>query len=278
MREGSTRPRVAAIVAKYVTLFVFAALALYPFVWVVITSFKDNFELYSNPFGLPKIYAWHNYIDAWQIANIGVNFFNSLIITAVVMFIVLLSSAMSSYILARVWKSPVVYLFFAVGIMIPYQALLIPTFILVKNLALMNTRIGLILVYAAVNISLAVFLLVGFMRSIPHEIEEAAVIDGAGPGRVFFHVILPLSQPGLATAGTLTLLGAWNEFVYANVLMSITARKTLTQGIAAMQGQYFTNYGMMAAGLMAAIIPVTIIYIAFQENVIRGMSAGAIKG
>ena len=95
---------------------------------------------------------------------------------------------------------------------------------------------------------------------------------------MFFHVILPLSQPGLATAGTLTLLGAWNEFVYANVLMSITARKTLTQGIAAMQGQYFTNYGMMAAGLMAAIIPVTIIYIAFQENVIRGMSAGAHQG
>lgn len=273
----NTRSQIA-VGAKYVLLLFFTVLALYPFLWIILTSLKNNFELYGNPFGFPKSPAWQNYLDAWQRASIGVNFFNSLFITAIVVSVVLLISAMSSYVLARVWKNTALYLFLIVGIMIPYQALLIPTFILIKNFGLMNTRAGLTLAYIAVNISLAVFLLVGFMRSIPSEVEEAAVIDGAGPVRIFFQMILPLSKPGLATVGTLTLLNTWNEFLYANVIVSVAARKTLTQGIASLQGQYFTNYGMLSAALMAAIIPVTIIYIVFQENVIRGMSAGAIKG
>lgn len=264
--------------AKYLTVTLFSLLAFYPFIWIVLTSFKDNFELYDSPFGLPRGLFVENYVSAWEIANLHVNFINSLLITTVVVFVVLLISSMASYVLCKVWRSSLVYVFLVIGIMIPYHALLIPTFILVKNLGLINTRVSLILVYTAINVSLGVFLLVGFMKSIPHELEEAAFVDGAGRTRVFFSIIFPLSKPGLATVGTLMLLTSWNEFIYANVLISRAAAKTLTQGIAAMQGEYFTNYGMMAAGLMASIVPVTVIYILFQENVIRGMAAGAIKG
>lgn len=276
-RWSSMRSRIAGVV-KYLVLILFSLVAFYPFIWVVLTSLKNNLDLYKDPFGLPKIPAWQNYLDVWLKANISVNFYNSLAVAAIVLLFVLLFSSMASYVLARVWKSSLVYIYLIVGIMIPTQSLLIPTFILIKNLGLMDTRIGLSFVYIAVNISISVFLLVGFMKSIPHELEEAAFIDGAGRGRVFLQVIVPLSLPGLATAGTLTLLGSWNEYIYANVLLSTTVRKTLTLAIASLQGQYFTNYGLLSAGLMVAIIPVTVLYIAFQENVIRGMSAGAVKG
>lgn len=263
---------------KYSILILFTLLAFYPFLWVILGSFKNNFEIYSNSFGLPENWYWTNYYKAWSAGNFSVNFYNSLVISVVSTLLNLLVAGMVAYSVGRIRPSTVLYTFFTVGIMIPLHALLIPTFILVKNLGLMSSRTSLYLVYSATNLSMSVFILVGFLRSLPRAVDEAAIIEGLNFRQIFFRIILPLSKPGLATIGTLAFLNCWNEYVYAAVLISKPAMKTLPLGIAALKGQYFTDYGLMCAGLAIAIVPVMIFYIIFQEQVIKGMAAGAVKG
>jgi raffinose/stachyose/melibiose transport system permease protein len=263
---------------RYTVLVFFSALAFYPFLWVILTSLKDNFEVYSNAFGLPTVWKIENYINAWSIGDFGVNFFNSVLVSAIATTGVSLLAAMAAYSLARVKENPLIYVFMTIGIMIPIHALLIPTFVLVRGLGIMNTRLGLILVYTATNMSLSVFILVGFMRGIPRALEESALIEGASWSRIFFSIVFPLAKPGIATIGTLAFLNCWNEFVYATVLIASPELRTLPLGIAALRGQYFTDFGIMCAGLAIAVVPVMILFVVFQEHVIRGMAAGAVKG
>ncbi len=259
-------------------LALFALAAFYPFFWILLSSLKDNFEVYSNAFGLPTLWKFENYATAWAIGDFGINFFNSLVVSSLSTLLVALLSAMAAYSLARVRPRRSIYLLMTLGIMIPIHALLIPTFVLVRSLGIMNTRLSLIVVYGATNTSLSVFILVGFMRGIPRALEESALIEGASWYRIFFSIILPLSKPGLATIGTLTFLNAWNEFVYATVLIANPLLRTIPLGIASLRGQYFTDYGIMCAGLAIAIVPVMLLFVLFQEQVIKGMAAGAVKG
>lgn len=263
---------------RYAVLVLFSILAFYPFFWVILTSLKSNFEVYSNAFGLPIAWKIENYISAWSIGNFGVNFFNSVLVSVLATAGVALLAAMAAYSLARVRQNPFIYLLMTLGIMIPIHALLIPTFVLVRGLGIMNSRLGLVLVYISSNMSLSVFILVGFMRGIPRALEESALIEGASWGRIFFSIVFPLAKPGIATIGTLTFLNCWNEFVYATVLVASPDLRTLPLGIAALRGQYFTDFGIMCAGLAIAIVPVMILFVVFQEQVIRGMAAGAVKG
>jgi raffinose/stachyose/melibiose transport system permease protein len=263
---------------KYALLSVYGVTTIFPFIWVLISSVKTNAEIYSSPFALPKVWQFGNYLKAWTSGNIGVNFFNSFYITAIAVTLVLLFGAMASYILARVYPSLALYTLFALGIMIPAQTILIPTFSILKELNLVNNHVGLILMYVVSNLSLTIFILVSFMKTLPKELEEAAIVDGADRYRIFFSIILPLSAPGLATVGILALLSCWNEYLFAYVLISSPDLKTLTQGIYGMKGEYMTDYGPMTAGLTITMIPVIILYMLFQEKVVAGMTAGAVKG
>lgn len=262
----------------YGILITVSLLALYPFVWVVLSSLKDNFEIYGNAFGLPRVWKFENYVRAWTIGNFETNFFNSIFIASGATIGVIVIAAMASYILARVKPNNLLYVYFTVGIMIPFHALLIPTFIFIRDAGLINKRIGLMLVYIATNMAMSIFILTGFLKSLPRSLEEAALIEGCSWPRIFFQIIFPLSKPGLATIGTLAFLNCWNEFLYASILIADPLKKTLSLGIAAMKGQYFTDYGIMCAGLAITIVPIAIFYIIFQEQVIRGMAAGAVKG
>lgn len=266
------------ILLKYVIAVFFAILALFPFLWVTLNSFKDNKQIFASPFALPETMAFDNFIKAWSTAKIGTYFFNSVVVSFSAVFVIILLGAMVSYYLARLKPNNTLYGYFILGIMIPIHAMLIPTFLMLRQVDLLNSRFGLAIVYAAVNLSLSIFILVGFMKGIPHEIEEAAEIDGASVYRTFFSIIIPISKPGIATIATLSFLNAWNDFLYAQVLISDPIRKVLTQGIQNLRGQYSTDYGLMSAGLLITIIPVTIIYIIFQEQVVKGMTAGAVKG
>ena len=228
MTLSSTRiGQTSRAVARYGVLILFATLALYPFVWVLLSSLKDNFEVYSNAFGLPQTWKFENWVSAWSIGDFSINFVNSVLISALSTCLVVLLSAMAAYSLARVWPRRSVYVLMTLGIMVPIHALLIPTFVLIRGLGIMNTRLSLILVYTATNTSLSVFILVGFMRGIPRALEESALIDGASWFRIFFSIIIPLSRPGLATIGTLAFLNAWNEFVYATVLIANPFLRTI---------------------------------------------------
>jgi raffinose/stachyose/melibiose transport system permease protein len=256
----------------------FALSSFYPFYWILISSVKSNDEIMGRPFGLPSLLHFENYVVAWKTAHIGQYFVNSMIVSVCAVIIVLLVGSMASYVLAKVRPNAFLYTYFILGIMIPVHTILIPTFILMKDINLLNTRTGLILLYAVSNLSLTIFVLVGFMKAIPSEIEEAAIMDGAGYSRVFFQIILPISRPSIATVGMLAFLNCWNEYLFAYVLVSNNEIKTLPQGIFMLQGVYATDYGPLTAGIMMGILPVVLIYILFQEQVIEGMTAGSVKG
>ncbi|NTV35428.1 MAG: carbohydrate ABC transporter permease [Anaerolineaceae bacterium] len=259
-------------------MIIFALTTVSPFLWVVLSSLKTNSEIYGKPFGLPTVLRFENYVTAWNSAHIGQNLLNSLVISTCAVALVVLVGSMAAYVLTRVTPNVFIYTYFTLGIMIPVHTILIPTFILMKNFGLYNTMHGLIILYAVSNLSLTIFILSGFMKSLPREIEEAAILDGCSLPQVFFHIVFPLSMPGIATISILTFLNCWNEYLFAYVLISKTEIKTITQGIYALQGAYNTNYGPLTAGLVLAIIPVLIIYFIFQEQVIAGMTAGAVKG
>lgn len=270
--------RKISIIIKYVFLGVFASLALYPFIWVLTSSFKDNNDIYSNSFGLPKAMQWNNYIEAWKGANVGRSFINSLIVCLITIIILVVISAMGSYILTRVHKSNFLNTYFSLGIMIPIHALLIPSVIIFKHLHLQDNLVSLVIVYIATNISFSMFIMKGFLEGIPKEMDEAATIDGCGIAGVFFRVIFPIAKPAIATAATLAFLNCWNDLLLGLVLISDPAKKTLSMSISALKGSYITQYGLLCAGFIISIIPVVIMYLLLQKQVVQGMTAGAVKG
>ncbi|QTH43944.1 carbohydrate ABC transporter permease [Cohnella sp. LGH] len=270
--------RRAAGLSRGLVLAVFALSTLFPFYWVLVSSLKDKHQIYANPFGLPANWHWGNYADIWQTAHLSRYFWNSLFISACAVAIMLLIGAMAAYVLARREKSGWLYAYFTLGIMIPVHAILIPSFLLLKQLHLLNSHFGLILIYVVSNLSLCVFILHGFLRGIPRELEEAAAIDGYGRVRTFVSIVLPLAKPGLATVGTLGFLNCWNEYLFAYVLIGSEPSKTLTQGVMALTGQYSTDYALVCAGLVVSMLPLWLVYMLFQEQIVKGMTAGAVKG
>jgi raffinose/stachyose/melibiose transport system permease protein len=263
---------------RYAILVVYAVTTIAPFVWLLLTSMKGATEVYVNSFGLPRTWKFINYLTAWSKARVRVYFGNSLLYAFSSLFLCLLFAGMVSYVLTRVWRSLAVFSYFMIGIMIPIQALLIPTFMLMKNIGLLNTRIGLMALYVAANLSLSIFIISGFMKGVPMELEDAAFVDGCSRSRFFFTIMVPLSKGGFATAGVLTFLNCWNDFVFAYIFISPMNLKTISQGVMILKGEYITDFGLLSAGLVISIIPVFIMYVLFQEQVVSGLTAGAIKG
>ena len=264
--------------AKFIFLSFFALLALFPFYWAIMNSVRDNQQIWGNPFGLPRTLEFSNYAQAWTIGNIGLFYVNTLFVSVTAVCLILLVSTMAAYVLARVWPNRILYLFIALGLMIPVHTILAPIFIIFHNIGLSNTFLSLILSYAVMQMALAIFIMRGFLHGLPKEFEEAAAIDGCGRTGAFFRIILPVSTPGLVTVTTLTFLYCWNELLLPLVLVTSTERRVLSLAVQALSGQYLTQYGIQFAGVILMIIPVIIIFLAFQETMIKGMVAGAIKG
>lgn len=269
--------RVAHAIKVLFVLF-FAVLSLYPFLWVLLSSLKDNTEIYANPFGLPQFFHPENYADAWQKADVGVGFGNSMLVCVLALAILVVITAMGSFVLTRVHPSKLLSGYFALGLMIPLHALLIPTLILYKNLQLTDKALGLVLIYAAVNVPISIFIISGFMQGVPKELDEAATIDGCGRAGTFFRVMLPVATPGIATVATLSFLNIWNDLLFGLVLISTPAKRTLAVCISVLKGSYATQYGLLCAGLAVSIFPVILMYLLFQKQIVQGMTAGAVKG
>ncbi len=277
MKENKNLKGIAAV-TKYLVLTLLGMTMLYPFIWLFFNAFKEQYEIYSNPFGLPAQWLVQNLSAAWNMARIPNSFFNSMLVSFTAVTLILSMSAPAAYSISRKMVPKWVYSYFSLGIMIAAHTVLIPTFSILKEIRLFDKPQALILVYSAANLSLAIFILVGFMNSLPVEIEEAATIDGCGGIRRFIRIVLPMSRSGLATVGTLTFLNCWNEYLFAFVIIRSNRFKTLTQSIMGLQGQYASNVAMLCAGLFISILPVIIIYCLFQEQVIKGLTAGAVKG
>ncbi len=282
MNKNSAASKLKKIRPLSILTYAFVAIyglgCLVPFLWAILNSFKTNDEILVMPFSLPRVWKIINYIDAWVGAKMATYFFNTAVYTILSTAVLLLIAAMASYIVARVKPGLLLYTYFTLGIMIPVQAIILPLFITMRDLGLTNTRTSIVLVYIALNISISVFILVGFMKSLPRELEEAAQIDGCTRYGTFFRIMLPLSSPGLATIGILAFLGNWNEYLVPLILLTDKKLKVISLGVQELRGLYSQDYGLITAGIVISFLPVVIIYIAFQEKVIAGMTAGAVKG
>lgn len=271
----------------FVALLGYAAWVLFPMVWVAYSSLKPDEAIFREPFALPAFgdLRLDNYARAWREARFGDYFVNSAIVTTASVGLIVLLGAMSAYALAR-FSHPlgrVAFWLFLAGLMIPAQLAMVPLFFELRALGLLNSRLGLVLVYTANGLPFAIFILAGFFRSLPRTFYEAAVIDGCSEFGAFWRVLLPLARPGLVTVAIFQLIGIWKEYFFAFMFTSGDVdggARTLPLGLAnlSITAQYRTDYGMLFAGLMLVTLPILVLYAALQRHIVKGVTAGALKG
>ncbi|MFC5529027.1 carbohydrate ABC transporter permease [Cohnella yongneupensis] len=267
--------------AVYLLIAVLCVTQLYPLFWLLTYSLKTNEEILSGDFfALPKHPIWENYSQAYKSGHYIQYLTNSILVTVTTMLCVILFSSMVAFAITRFrFKyGNLVMLIFLIGLMIPLQATLLPLMVVFKNMHLLDTRWALILPYIAFSTPIAVFLLSGFMKAIPHEIEESAVIDGASVYRIFRSIIIPISIPPVMTVCILTFINIWNEYILAATFISSTDLKTLPFGVYSFVSQYQVNYGNIGAFLVMGAAPVILLYFILSEKITKGMVAGAVKG
>ncbi|WP_068784785.1 carbohydrate ABC transporter permease [Paenibacillus phocaensis] len=264
----------------YTFLSLFAMMNIVPLFWMVVNSFKNEQEYAANPFSLPEALHFSNYAEAWKVANMNVYFLNSLFVTFASLLVTVFLGALASYFLSRFQFKlrGFTYGLFLLGMLVPIHATLIPIFLIMQKLHLLDTHLSLILPYTAFHLSLTIIILEGFMRGFPKDLEESGVMDGAGIFRIFWSIILPITRPAMATVVILNFIYNWNEYLFALVLISSSALKTLPLGLANFVGIETASLTLQMAALTMALIPIIIFYLLLQKQLVTGMTAGAVKG
>jgi len=264
----------------YIVFATFTVTNIFPIVWVVISSFKTNSEFAESLLSFPRHFDFTNYLLAWKTSKIGVYFLNSVYVSVVSMSIVVALSIMVAYILARYQFAPrnMIYVFFIFGMLIPIHTTLVPLFIMFKTIHALDKWFTLILPYTGFGLPFAVFILESFIRTIPRELDEAAIIDGCGSGSLLLQIITPLCKPALATVCIMTFLTNWNDFVFPLIFINKDRLKTIQLGLANFIGPRSADYTQLMAGLVISIIPILVLYFTFQNSLVKGMTAGAVKG
>lgn len=280
IHEQLTPKTVVIKIAKWFLILFFGIYTLFPLVWLFVTSLKTNAEYFDNPFSLPAVIQFQNYVNAFSQANLGRMIINSITVSVIATFINIMAAAMASYAISRFQfkGKEAIFAMFSAGVMVPLNALMVPYFTIFSRAGLLDSLNSLRILYAAIGLPMSVFIVRGFMDSFPREIEEAAYVDGCGFYGRFLRIVLPLTKIGLVTAATFQFLTCWNEFVYANLLTSSPATKTIQIGIRYFTNQFTTDYVSMYAAIVIAIIPSIIGYMLFQEQIISGLTSGAVKG
>lgn len=267
---------------NHIFLLGYLAIILFPFLFVLFSSVKsNNAEISSNPFGIPTTFIWDNYVKAWVNAKISTYFFNSLYISVAAAITTIIIASMASYAITRmryVKMSKWLFQFILLGMLIPGNALILPIYGLIRKMNILDSHWALYIPYTAVAIPFSVIILAAFMRSIPSELEEAAVVDGLGPIGIFVKMIIPLTVPAMVTVFIVNFLGNWNEFLLANYFISTDELRTLPVGMVGFRDAYNTNYAQMSAGIVYSVVPVMVIYAVLQEQIIEGLTAGSVKG
>jgi raffinose/stachyose/melibiose transport system permease protein len=266
---------------KYIALGLVALIQLYPLFFLFTFSLKDNAEIFGgNPMALPQVFRWENYAYVFNNANIGRYLGNSLFITVAAIVISTMLAAMAAFAISRMrWKlSNTALILFLAGMMIPLHAVLVPLLILMTRTGMSNTYWALILPYTAFALPMAIYVFVGFFRTLPHEFEEAACIDGLSIYGIFFKVMFPLIRPAIATVAIFTYLSCWNELMFATSFMGREEYATITVGVMNMAGRYSANWGRIGAGLAVATLPTIILYTMLSKQIQKSFTTGALKG
>lgn len=280
--KSSSNPYVQQFqnVMLYLVLTSGAIGMVFPFVWMASTALKEYaYVIEWPPRLIPENPTLVNFVKAWTSNNFDLYFRNSLFVTLLSVTFVVLFSAMMAYAFARFefpGKEPLFYLILLV-LMVPNMVGIVPQFLLARTLGLRDSLIGLVFFYVSGSVPFNTFLLRGFFETLPRELEEAILIDGGGYLTIFWRMILPLSRPALATVTIFSFLGFWDEFVLALTLIDDPAKRTLPIAIATFHGQHGTDWGLVFAASIIAIIPVLIVYVSMQRHFVAGITSGAVK-
>ena len=277
MKSGEKGKRILI----YIGLIFWLIIDLFPVYWMFTFSLKNNEEIFGNNIiGLPKHWLWSNYTSALNTGHMSLYFLNSTIVAVATIVITLAVALMGTFALTRmVWKGrKTLNKFFMLGLTIPIHASIVPVYVTLSRLHLLNTYWALIIPYSAFSLSMAILVCTGFMNEIPRELDEAACIDGCSIWGIFFRIIVPMMKPAVATVGIYTFLQCWNELMFANIFISKTELKTLPVGVQALSGQYTTDWGPIGAALVLATFPTLLVYIFLSKKIQDSFAAGAIKG
>lgn len=258
-----------------------AVITVFPFLWMVSNAFKANvFSIEYPPQLIPDHPSLENFVRAWTSNKFQLYFLNSAFVASVSTVLSVFVSSMTAYAFAR-FKFPgkeVFFYTFLLVLMVPNTILLIPQFFLMKFLGLRNSLWGLILIYTASSVSFNTFMLRGFFEQLPHELEEAILIDGGSYLTIYLRMILPLSKPALATVAIFGFMGFWDEFIQALTFIDDPLKRTLPIAIASFQAQHGTEWGLVFAGMLIALVPVMLFFVSMQRNLVGGLTTGAFKG
>ena len=277
----TNREKATGALVVHGVLITYCVISLWPIFMIMLNSFKNRRGIFRDPMGFPneKTFNLDGFVRVLERSNFDVYFTNSLIVTLVTLFIVLLTGAMAAWALSE-YKFPgvgLLGLYLAIGIMVPIRLGTVSILELVVSLNLTNTLAALIFVYTAQSLPLAILILTGFMKQIPQDLKEAARCDGVGEYKIFYAIVLPLTKPAIATVGVFTMVPVWNDLWFPLILAPSESTQTITMGVQQFVGQYITDWSTVLAALTLAIIPVMVLYFLLSRQLVRGITAGAVK-
>jgi raffinose/stachyose/melibiose transport system permease protein len=277
-RRASRRtPRERAVRALgFLLLWSYAAVALAPMIVIVLDSLRPNTQVLSHPLGLPTSLDFSSYATAWTQASFATYVRNSVLVTVGAVALDVCVSLPASYVLGRFQfrGSGMLIAYFLSGLMLPIRLGILPIFYLLGNLGMVDSRLGLVLVYAASGVPFSVFIMAAFFRGLPRELEEAARVDGAGELRVFARIMVPLVKPAIATVVVFRFVPLWNDFFFPLVLLRSTDKYTLPVGLTQFFGEFQTNWSALFAGLVIATAPLIILFVVATRQIVAGLTAG----
>ena len=279
--DSDSKKRFSLIrVVIYAFLVLISVTYIAPLLWLFNVSFKTKRELMTSPFALPEHISFDNFAFAWKAGRLGTATLNSFIVCAVALVLSMIIGSMAAFGIVRMrWKgAKLAMTYFLTGMMIPVHCVLIPLFTRFAHLHLSDTLTGLIIPYLTFSLPITIFIMTGFFKSIPNELIECACIEGANIFQIFYRICLPLGKTGLCVTGLMTFIGNWNELLVAMVFISDEAKKTLPVALSKFVGPHGTNYPQMFAAIIIALLPTIIVYCAFSNQIVDGLTAGAVKG
>jgi len=267
-------------IGAHIVLIMWSFVVLFPLWIMLINSFKDRLSIYQNPFGFPQKMNFANYGEVLTSGDFLIYFKNSFVVVILSLALLLAMGSLAAYALVNMRGkiSQGLYFFFIAGMMLPIKIASIRILELVRFLGLLNTIWSLIPVYIAMGLPVAIFILTGFIREIPHELTEAGIIDGAGRSGIFMRIIAPLLRPALATTAIYNLVPFWNDLWFPLIFINDDRAKTLLLGVTRLFGQYQTDWSRVLAVLTLSAIPVIFLYLLMSKQFIKGLTAGAVKG
>ncbi len=263
----------------YSVLVVYVIIIITPFLMIFMNSFKSLREIFLKPFSLPSQFSLKNFVEAWRRANLTSAFANSIYVTTVSVLGILFVSSMLAYAISR-YDFPFrrfLYIYIIAGLALPARLAIIPIYVILQKLNLLDTRLGLIIVYVSTGIAFATFLLKNFMDDIPKALEESAMIDGANPWTIFTKIDLPLIKHALVVVGVVNFVGIWNDFFFPLIIINSQGKETVPLAISIFFGEYSNQWNLISAALSMSVIPIMIGFFLLSRYFIVGITQGAVK-